>query len=339
MHSVTAQNPDQALQLGIALLNQFGEYESSRGGTVLVMPTPVATVFTTPQHRVSFSVERDANPFFHLYEALWMLGGRNDLESMTRYVARFKEFSDDGTTLHGAYGYRWRTWFGYDQLSSIVDELAANPNSRRAVLAMWDGQHDLERAMSGGKDVPCNTQVYFRIRQDKLDMTVTCRSNDMVWGAYGANVVHFSMLQEYVAQAVGVGIGIYYQMSNNFHAYIERPDVAKIFEAAKFATPTHYRGLPLNILERATLVHEFDAELAGFLDGEFTAMRPPRSLFLRELALPMRTAHAFYKHGDFVKSKLALAGPTYRYDWAQAGLAWLARREDRRFAAAKSEVR
>ena len=33
----------------------------------------------------------------------------------------------------------------------------------------------------------------------KLCMTVCNRSNDMLWGAYGANVVHMSMLQEFVA--------------------------------------------------------------------------------------------------------------------------------------------
>jgi hypothetical protein len=52
-----------------------------------------------------------------------------------------------------------------------------------------------------------------------LDITVCCRSNDIIWGAYGANAVQFSVLQEYLAARVGVGVGRYYQVSNNFHVY------------------------------------------------------------------------------------------------------------------------
>ena len=50
-------------------------------------------------------------------------------------------------------------------------------------------------------------------------MTVTNRSNDMIWGAYGANAVHMSVLLEYMAGMLGYGVGAYYQFSNNLHAY------------------------------------------------------------------------------------------------------------------------
>lgn len=33
---------------------------------------------------------------------------------------------------------RWRKFFGYDQLDWIVEELTANPDTRRCVLSMWD---------------------------------------------------------------------------------------------------------------------------------------------------------------------------------------------------------
>jgi hypothetical protein len=64
----------------------------------------------------------------------------------------------------------------------------------------------------------------------KLDMTVTNRSNDMLWGAYGANAVHFSYLQEFVAAAIGVPVGTYYQVSNNLHVYTQNEVFAKTCE-------------------------------------------------------------------------------------------------------------
>ena len=52
----------------------------SRAGEVMEFPTPVTTVYKNPTERVLFEEIRDANPFFHFMESVWMLAGRNDLE-------------------------------------------------------------------------------------------------------------------------------------------------------------------------------------------------------------------------------------------------------------------
>jgi len=62
-------------------------------------------------------------------------------------------------------------------------------------------------------------QVVFRLRNNRLDMTVYNRSNDIIWGAYGANVVQFSTLHEYVAAHLFVKVGTYYHVSNSYHVY------------------------------------------------------------------------------------------------------------------------
>ena len=166
-----------------------------------------------------FSPERDANPFFHFIEGLWMLDGRNDVESIAHYVKRMGKFSDDSKTLHGAYGHRWRSWFGRDQLLEVINRLSLFEEDRRVVLTMWDPENDFTCMEEGAKDVPCNTHVYFKVRDGKLHMTVCCRSNDMIWGAYGANAVHMSMLQEFIANAIKKQVGTYTQISDSYHAY------------------------------------------------------------------------------------------------------------------------
>jgi thymidylate synthase len=110
-------------------------------------------------------------------------------------------------SLWGAYGFRWKKYWNKDQIKIVIGMLKENPYDRRAVLQMWDPHEDLARK---GKDVPCNTHIYFKIREGKLCMTVCNRSNDMLWGAYGANVVHMSMLQEYVAHCLGPTYGRVY---------------------------------------------------------------------------------------------------------------------------------
>src|SRR5690606_9555427 len=134
---------------------------SSRNGPVAQILEPVIVTYTHPRERVLLYTERDCNPFFHLYESLWMLAGRNDVAPLAYYNKRMPEFSDDGKTFHGAYGYRWRTHFGWDQLRAIVEELRTNSNSRRVVLQMWDANisnlrdddwfHDFYMATHGGK--------------------------------------------------------------------------------------------------------------------------------------------------------------------------------------------
>ena len=129
----------------------------------------------------------------------------------------FSEFSDDGETLHDAYGYRWRRAFNQDQLEKIALRLKRNSDDRRCVLQMWDVYQDLDRE---GKAIPCNLSATFQIdREGRLDMNIFNRSNDIIWGAYGANAVHFSMLMEYMAHWIGVPMGYMRQFSMNWHAY------------------------------------------------------------------------------------------------------------------------
>lgn len=192
--------------------------EDTRNGRVYSVPHPIVIKFSDPTKRVLFSPKRDANPFFHLFEALWMLGGRNDVDFVSKFNSNIKNYSDDQSTFHGAYGYRWRRHFFIDQLDSVVRQLSKDPSSRRVVLTMWDPYVDFE---TDGKDLPCNTHIYFRVIDGNLDITVCNRSNDVIWGMFGANAVHMSVLQEYVALRLGVGVGVYYQISNNAHIYVE----------------------------------------------------------------------------------------------------------------------
>jgi Thymidylate synthase len=220
MRVLIARNVHEALPLGLRLLEQEGLRRESRNGPVLVSPWPVTTVYERPCERVLFWPERDANPFFHLYESLWMLAGRNDVKPLLRYAKNMASFSDDGRTLHGAYGYRWRRWFEkpLDQLMVIAQVLRENPDDRRSILQMWDASSDLGKM---GKDLPCNTMASFqRDAEGRLNLTVFCRSNDIIWGAYGANAVHFSMLLEYMALWIGCPVGVYNQVSVNWHGYL-----------------------------------------------------------------------------------------------------------------------
>ena len=227
---VHERNVGTALERAVDLILAIGVRDTERrNGPVLESPIPVETVYDRPRERVLFQEWRDANPFFHFYESLWMLAGRRDIAPLTRYVKRMTTFSDDGQTQNAAYGHRWRhapyvDAYGRgeterDQLLEIFRVLRADPKSRQAVLQIWDHERDLGTAT---KDHACNLTVTFQIDYEKrLNMVVFCRSNDIIWGCYGANAVHFSMLHEYVWLRLRdiCDIGTYTQYSVNWHAY------------------------------------------------------------------------------------------------------------------------
>jgi thymidylate synthase len=154
-------------------------------------------------------------------EAMWILAGRNDVKFLTEFNKRMIDYSDDGLVFNAPYGYRLRngssTDKGHDQLMTVIETLKRDPNSRQAVCQIWD-EEDLHR---NTLDKACNMSLVFRIREGKLCLTVYNRSNDMIWGAYGANIVQFSMIQEYIAAYLGCGIGDYNQVSNSYHVYTE----------------------------------------------------------------------------------------------------------------------
>jgi Thymidylate synthase len=218
MHVINVRNVCEALPIGVALLREKGVVEETRAGPALVMPCPVTTVIARPTERVLFSARRDANPAFHLFESIWMLAGRRDAAPLNKFVRDFgKRFAEPDGTIHGAYGHRWREAFEIDQLDEAVTKFKRSPSTRQVVIQMWHAPLDL---IETWRDIPCNTHLYLRVRGGVLDLTICCRSNDVIWGAYGANAVHFSVLQEYLAARIRVGVGILYQVSNNYHGYL-----------------------------------------------------------------------------------------------------------------------
>jgi len=344
MFVIDATNVNEALPKGILHLLEAGVTEDSRNGKVLVAPTPVCTVYRKPLERVLFSPLRNANPFFHVMEALWMLGGHHDLKFPLEFNSRFAEYSDDGQSVFGAYGWRWREFFGYDQLEKIAYELQNNPQSRRCVLSMWNGWEideyededaplhshcDLYVATHGGKDVPCNTHAYFDCRGGKLNMTVCNRSNDIIWGAYGANAVHFSFLQEYMALRIGVPVGVYRQVSNNFHAYLDVYDVQKLLMIANNALTTNYYATEVDF-NRTPLFKDnckrFEDELEYFLNDSLYEATSHE--FIRTVAQPMRRAWELYKQAELEKAVELLYATMIPCDWRTAALTWLMLRKE-----------
>jgi thymidylate synthase len=267
---IRARNVNDAMPKALQNLGWAGIKRESRAGTVIEYPEPVATVYQQPRERVLFNPHRDANPFFHFFEALWVLAGRGDVGFLARFNVRMREFSDNGKTFHAPYGRRLRSMARKtidvtkgetdDQVSLVCKMLRDSPQDRRAVLQIWDAGWDLG---ASSKDIPCNDMVFCkRGPEGELNIRVCCRSNDAVWGAYGANAVQFSVLQEYMAAHIGCPVGTYTQISDSLHVYMDNPFWDFFMNTTQHgATYDAYQVADVQPFPLFTQPKEFDADL------------------------------------------------------------------------------
>ena len=327
MHTIEARNVNEALQEALWWLDVAGVREKSRNGQVIVSPEPVATVYEEPCERVLFSEIRDANPYFHLMEALWMLAGRNDVSWPSQFNSNFKNYAEPNGEVHGAYGYRWRSRHD-DQLAALVKLLRKSPDTRRAVLSMWAPEADLLPEDANDKrDLPCNTHAYFSIRRGALSMFVCCRSNDALWGAYGANAVHFSILLEYLALWGGWKVGTYTQMSYNLHAYTAIDGYPPIVPV-EIGCDDRYSDADLKLVPLIRHhVKAFDEDLGRFMSDPMgdTAYTEP---FFNNVVAPM---YASWHDRKTKKNDGMLAAHAIKAeDWRMACQEWILRRTDKK---------
>lgn len=322
MQIIETLNVNHALIAGIETLKKYGTREGSRNGSVMVAPWPVLTVIHRPAERVLFNPVRDANPFFHLFESIWMLAGRRDVKFPATFVKRMEEYSDDGINLHGAYGFRWRHHFVVDQVLATIELLQNDPTSRRAVIAMWDPVVDCAQE---GKDFPCNTHMYFSVRGNALDMTVCNRSNDIIWGLYGANTVHLTVLHEFISSALHLELGVYRHLSNNFHLYPKNCDYRSILAGGivdNYNKNSPWHTPVSGLLNEPALGYSkfLDACLHFVLDPESPDTDYEDSRFFRGIVIP---AYQYWKtRDDKWGDKIAAA------DWRLAMKQWVARRKN-----------
>lgn len=182
-----------------------------------------------PRKRLINNPIRDAKYGFGVGEFLWYLQGREDLEMMQYYNKRTKGFSNDGKTVNSAYGnriFRPKVTVGSvitSQWQTAIEELRKDPDSRRALLLINVKEDEALAAWDTSKDVPCTLALQFFIRENRLYMHTTMRSNDVFWGLT-YDLFSFTLIQECMMMALRVfypnlELGSYSHTAGSIHIY------------------------------------------------------------------------------------------------------------------------
>lgn len=141
----------------------------------------------------------------------WYLSKNRNVSEIKKQAKIWDKMHGGDNIVNSNYGYQWNR---NNQLDFVIKELTNNPNSRRAVITIYDGkEHNMHSF-----DTPCTLSIVFNITNNKLNMTVLMRSNDL-WFGFCNDQYCFSKLQEMVCLKLNLQIGWYYHFANNLHIY------------------------------------------------------------------------------------------------------------------------
>jgi Thymidylate synthase len=107
------------------------------------------------------------------------------------------------------YGNRLRGYFDLgpsrDTLDAAIAQLRADRRTRAAYVSLWDDRADLAR-IDSTSSTPCLTTIFFRPADDRLTLTATYRSHNLLT-AWLENVYGLMAIQRHVAEGAGMQIG------------------------------------------------------------------------------------------------------------------------------------
>lgn len=108
-----------------------------------------------------------------------------------------------------------------NQFDIIIDHIKRKPHTRHAWLTIYDGKDVKKSPFTNNgfeKDTPCTLNIGFQYFENKLNMTVLMRSND-IWFGFCNDQYCFSKIFKEVCEQTNLEMGMYYHFSANMHLY------------------------------------------------------------------------------------------------------------------------
>ena len=162
--------------------------------------------------------ERDWKHKYAEAEWQWYLSGDNNIKKLGDIYGKippiWQRMADKHGCVNSNYGWQWMRNGQYDY---VIDKLNNIKDTRHAAISIYDAKENEEY----DNDTPCTYAVQFTILDDKLNMSVYMRSNDL-WYGFCNDQYCFSMLQKMVAEDVNKELGWYYHHAHNMHIYNDK---------------------------------------------------------------------------------------------------------------------
>jgi len=176
----------------------------------------------------SFPILRNRKYYLNIAaaETAWQLKGTQDLTFINKHAPKlWSQFDDNADNRYvdypyilNAQGYRWRKFFGREQIRLAIKIIKEDPTNRQIIVSSWDPGHD--GLVSKAKNTHC--LPFFNLRPCPvtkfLHMTVFSRSADMVLG-FPYDLYNYSFLLYAFASSTEYKPGYLSFILNNYHVY------------------------------------------------------------------------------------------------------------------------
>ena len=159
-----------------------------------------------------------------VYELLWFLRGESNVGWLREHgVTIWDEWADASGDLGPVYGVQWRSWptpdGGHiDQISDVIAQIRANPDSRRLIVSAWNPADIPDMALA-----PCHAFFQFYVADGKLSCQLYQRSADMFLGV-PFNIASYALLTLMIAQQTGLEPGDFVWTGGDCHIYDNHVD-------------------------------------------------------------------------------------------------------------------
>jgi len=181
----------------------------------------VGFTLDNPKDNIITNKQRKFNTEYAKAEWKWYMSGDRSINKLGEIYGKippiWKRMANKHGDVNSNYGYQWER---NHQLDYVVSILKENPSTRRAAISIYDGKEISDYS----KDTPCTYAVQFTILNNKLNMSVYMRSNDL-WYGFCIDQYCFSMLQQHVAERLSIEVGSYYHHAHNLHLYNDKINV------------------------------------------------------------------------------------------------------------------
>jgi thymidylate synthase len=142
-------------------------------------------------------------------------------------VSIWDEWADQNGDLGPVYGKQWRSWptadgRNIDQLSLVLEQLKANPNSRRILVSAWN-VGELDRMAL----LPCHALFQFYVADGRLSCQLYQRSADALLGV-PFNIASYALLTHMIAQQCNLKVGDFVWTGGDCHLYLNHLEQADL---------------------------------------------------------------------------------------------------------------
>ena len=175
-------------------VNNNPEYVSSPRGLMCKELTDVALVIENPLLSLYKNKRRSSQKKYIAAEILWYASGSNTVEWISKYAKMWDSLKDENGTVNSAYGnliFTETNEHGFNQYMWALESLIQDTDTRQAIMHFNKPHHQYY----GNKDFVCTLNAIFHIRNNKLNLTVDMRSNDIILGL-ATDVAFFTVLQQ-----------------------------------------------------------------------------------------------------------------------------------------------